>query len=310
MKRFNRWLAAAAILLTGVAVPAGGMAETLQPFVLGSTTQGADLKSKVAETREALSAAGFTVLGEYSPNDKATAIVVTSDALQRAATQSKRGAYGAVARVGVTQAGDAVQVAYINPVYMQHAYRMEADLSGVAAKLAEALGADRSFGSEDGMEVDDLRDYRYMFGMEYFDDPYELGEFPSHEAAVEAVEKGLASAKAGVAKVYRLDLPGEQTLFGVSLSAGPSGDQYRDDNFQMGVVDFGDLKKTAYLPYEILVNGKEVEALHMRFRMAVFFPDLSMMGDNSFMEVRPSPGAIEDAFQKTLGTKKESFIDD
>jgi hypothetical protein len=236
-------------------------------------------------------------------------IVVTSDELKAAAGKTKRGGYGAVARIGITRVGDQLQVAYVNPVYIQNAYRMDADLSGVADKLAKALGSKQTFGSEDGLKPKALRKYHYMFGMEYFDDPYELGEFASHEQAVEAIEKGLAEKRGGVSKVYRLDLPGDVTLFGVSLSAGPSNDKYRDDTFQMGVVDFRDLKGTAYLPYEILVRGKEVEALHMRFRMAVHFPDLSMMGDHSFMRVKSSPPAIEKALLEVTGKGKKKDDD-
>jgi hypothetical protein len=35
----------------------------------------------------------------------------------------------------------------------------------------------------------------------------------------------------------------------------------------------------------------------MRFRMAVHFPDLSMMGKHSFMTLMPSPKAIEKALK-------------
>ncbi len=301
------YMVVALALLLGAGSVAADQA--LKPFVLGSRSSG-DLMAKVEETKKALEGQGFEVIGEYSPYDNAYVIVVTNDALKQAAGKTKRGAYGAVIHVGVTKVGDEVQVSYVNPLYMQNAYRMKADLSGVSDQLAKALGAEQSFGSEKGLKPKELRKYHYMFGMEYFDDPYELGEFPSHEAAVAAVEKGLAAHRGGVSKVYRLDLPGGKTLFGISMSAGPKNDQYRDEKFQMGVVDFQPLKGTAYLPYEVLVNGNEVEALHMRFRMAVFFPDLSMMGDHSFMKVKSSPGAIEKALHELVGTTKETDEDD
>ena len=56
----------------------------------------------------------------------------------------------------------------------------------------------------------------------------------------------------------------------------------------------------AYFPYEILVRGTEVEALHMRFRMAVHFPDLNMMGEHGFTKLMASPGATEDALEALL----------
>jgi hypothetical protein len=294
-------MGAAAVMLLLAQVGMVGAADKLKPFVLGSVSSGGHIKAKAEEVKGALAGQGFTLVGEYAPYDNAYVIVATSDALKAAAGKTKRGGYGAVVRIGITQVGDQIQVAYVNPVYIQNAYRMDADLSGVADKLAEALGNKQAFGSEDGLKPKALRKYHYMIGMEYFVDPYELGEFASHEQAVKAIEKGLAEKRGGVSKVYRLDLPGDVTLFGVSMSAGPSNDKYRDDTFQMGVVDFKDLKGTAYLPYEILVRGNEVEALHMRFRMAVHFPDLSMMGDNSFMRVKASPPAIEKALLEVTG---------
>ena len=52
----------------------------------------------------------------------------------------------------------------------------------------------------------------------------------------------------------------------------------------------------------MLVRGQEVEALHMRFRMAVHFPDLSMMGAHGFTKLMASPGATEDALESLVAT--------
>ena len=71
----------------------------------------------------------------------------------------------------------------------------------------------------------------------------------------------------------------------------------------MSIVDFEGCKKRAYFPYEVLVDGKNVEALHMRFRMAVHFPNLSMMGSHGFTKLISAPGAIEKALEKMVGTE-------
>ena len=138
--------------------------------------------------------------------------------------------------------------------------------------------------------------------MEYFDEPYELASYDSYEEAVAAVEKGLAAKAGGASKVYRIDIPGKkQTLFGVAMSGEATGNKYMDDNFIMSEIDFKEVRSTAHLPYDILVTGDEVEALHARFRIAINFPDLSMMGSNSFMNIMPSPDAIRDALTTTAG---------
>jgi hypothetical protein len=75
----------------------------------------------------------------------------------------------------------------------------------------------------------------------------------------------------------------------------------------MSEIDFKDVRSTAHLPYDILVTGDEVEALHARFRIAINFPDLSMMGANSFMNIMPSPDAIKATLTKVAGGKEEEF---
>jgi hypothetical protein len=73
-----------------------------------------------------------------------------------------------------------------------------------------------------------------------------------------------------------------------------------DDRFIMSEIDFRDVKSTAHLPYEVLVSDNKVYALYARFRIAIDFPDLSMMGKNSFMNIMKTPEAIREALQKTV----------
>ncbi|HHJ13198.1 MAG TPA: hypothetical protein ENJ79_02315 [Gammaproteobacteria bacterium] len=289
------------LLLFGVMFAAPGgtaqAAERFKPFVLAFRGN-ADFDAKVSEVRRNLEAAGFRVVGEYTPYenvhvDKAHVIIVTSEELIKAAGMSKMGGFAAPWRISITKVGDEVQVAYPNPVYIANAYRMKTDLANVQDALRRALGAIETYGSKKGLTARKLRKYHYTFGMEYFTDPYELAEYGSHQEAVEALEKNLAAGIGGVTKVYRLDLPNGQTVFGVARKAGEKNpDEHMDDAWIMGNVDFEALKTTAYLPYEILVDGNKVVALHMRFRMALHRPDLKMMGKNSFMNIMPSPKAV------------------
>jgi hypothetical protein len=186
-----------------------------------------------------------------------------------------------------------VQVAYTNPRYMAAAYRMKADLSPVAAKLAAALGAVEEFGSKDGKRAKDLKGYHYMIGMPYFDDPWKLATFPSHGEALAAVEAGLAAGRGGTKAVYRIAVSGDETVFGIALSEGCGADAH-----VMKEIDFKPLRSTGHLPYELLVSRGEVYALHAKFRIAVNFTDLKMMGDHSFMRIRCAPDSIEGALKQ------------
>jgi len=275
----------------------------LKPFVLGSRGPGA-VAEKTAGVKAALLAQGFTIAGEYQPYPEAVVLVATGDELKSNAAKSEHGGFGAAVRVSITSVKDEVQVAYTNPVYMANAYRMQGDLAGVAAKLASALGKQEEFGAK-GMKAKKLRSYHYMFGMEYFDEPSVLAEYGSFEEAAAYVETGLAAGRGGVTKVYRIDIPEKkEAVFGVAMKAATEADKNMDDKYIMREIDFKEIRSTAHLPYEILVSGNKVYALYARFRIAVSFPDLSMMGSNSFMNIMKSPEAIRKALVQAAGGKK------
>ena len=210
------FIVAAMLSMTTMVLNAAG---EMKPFVLASMATGV-VADKVAEVKKSLTSNGFEVIGEYSPYETAHIIIVTNDALKKAAASHERSGYVAGQRVAITKVGDQVQITYTNPAYMAAAYHVKADLSSVTAALSTALGSIKEYGPDAGLEADGIADYHYTFGMEYFDEPYSLAEYDSYEQAVAAVEKGLAATAGGASKVYRIDVPGtKQTLFGVALSS-------------------------------------------------------------------------------------------
>jgi len=156
------------------------------------------------------------------------------------------------------------------------------------------------------LTIAQLRKYHYAFGMEYFNEDNEFAKYGSHDEAVKAVEAGLAAGKQGVTKVYRVDVAGKkEVLFGVAMK-GAGDSKIMDDAYIMNEIDFKDVKSAAHLPYDILVADNKVFAQYARFRIAVSFPDLSMMGANSFMNIMKSPEAIREALSLTVGGKKDA----
>lgn len=293
----------AALLALIHALPVYADDVLLKPFILATTPAG-NMEAVVATVKTTLMAQGFEEAGSYSPYSGATIIIVTSPELKAVAAKSELGGFGATLRVAVTEVKGKLQVSYTNPVYMANAYRMADDLKSIAAKLEAALGKGQEFGAK-GLTAKKLRKYHYTFGMEYFNDPSVLAEYGSHEQAVQAVEAGLAAAKAGVTKVYRVDVPGKQeVVFGVAMKAPSEKNKSMDDKYIMSEIDFRDIKSTAHLPYEMLVSGNKAYALYARFRIATSFPDLSMMGSNSFMNIMSSPEAIRKALVQVAGGKE------
>ena len=268
----------------------------LKPYNMASQNSGS-MEEVAKSTASALSSGGFTVVGTLQPYAGATVIAVTNDALKKAAAKTDFGGYGAVIRVAVTKVGDKIQVSYVNPAWMAASFRMKSDLSAVNKQLASALGGGTPYGAENpGWKADQLDEFHFTVFMPYFDDPFELAEHDSYDAAIKAVEAGLAAGKGGTAKVFRVDIPGKkQTLFGVGLTkaSGVAGDEHI-----MKLIDGADMKQTAHLPYSMLVSEGNVYALHAKFSIANAFPDLDM---GTFFKINDAPDAIEAALKKAAG---------
>ena len=279
-------LACASIIAAGTAASAKD--EVLYPYVLATENAGA-LADVAAQTRSALTQAGFEVAGEYAVSAAAHVIVITSDALRTAAAKTPDGGFGAVLRVSVTQAGDTIQVAYTNPAWMANVYRLAAESEGVAAALEKALGRREEFGSKSGYTAKNLRSYHYMMFMPYFNEQVVLGTFASSAEAAAKLEAGLGASREAKL-IYRIDVPGtEQIVFGIAILAGEGADAT-----VMKITDTAARRRTAHLPYEVLVAGGRVVMLHGKFRIAQSFPDLTM---GTFMKISGAP----DGIAKVLG---------
>lgn len=286
-------LLAVAAVVAVLAFHKPAMAEgEMMPFVLASKGAGT-VADASADVTAKLTAAGFEVVGTYAPYPTANIIIVTNASLKATAAKSEFGGYGIAQRVAITDHNGEIQVSYTNPTYMAAAYRMDGDLADVRGMLKSALGDQGEYGPPEGMTAKQLNGYHYMFLMPYFDDPNILGSAKSHQEMVDRVEANLAQSVSGITKVFRIDVPGkEETVFGIAMK---SDQQDQDDAWIMNEIDFKDVRSTAHLPVEILVSGKKAYALSARFRIAINFPDLSMAGDNSFMNIMSSPVSIQRA---------------
>ncbi|MCK4854935.1 MAG: hypothetical protein KAT31_11750 [Bacteroidales bacterium] len=280
-------------------------AQVLSPYTLGATSD-KGLKESAALVKEKLKANGFQILGEYAPaEDKARwLIVITSESLLYAA--GKTGGltgFAAALRVALTRESGRVLISYTTPEYWLNAYyRDDFDavktlldpLSGKLEKVMQESGtyAGTAFGSEKGLDVDDLRSYKYMMGMPKFHETKELGDFASYKEAIDKVESSLLKGVPDVTKVYSIEIPGKELkLYGFAL-----GGEKGESHF-LPIVDVSKPKHTAFLPYEFLVMGNEVHMLHGRFRIALSFPDLKM---GTFTKIMSSPGDIKDLLETVV----------
>jgi hypothetical protein len=293
------WLAVSAIVLLARPVYAAESVPQIKPYMLLAKAP-STIETVTPRLRVRLQNANFRIVGEYAPYPGAYLIAVTSDYLLAAARKSKYGGMGAVMKIGLVQVGKDVQVMANNPEYFGIAYHMKDNLATVKKSL-QSIGFIKDFGGK-GLSKKALKDYNYTFGLEKFSDFYELATHSSYSDAVEKVEAGLRKRYMGISKVYRVDIPGkQQTVFGISLNSDVKAHPFMNDKYLMDIMDFRPLKRLPYLPYEILVNGKQVLAPHAHFRLAVYFPDLPMFGIHGFGRLMDLPYQFEEFFTKLVG---------
>lgn len=290
--KLSQWLLVFLLSSTGIGI---AQAEALKPFVLAESVTG-DASAIVAKTKAKLLANGFQIVGAYQPYPEATVICATNAELRGVAAKARdtNGGFGVAQRISVTTVDGKVEVAYANPKYLGVAYGL-GELPRTTAALKAALGAQFEFGS-DGIEEARLKpgEYRYSFGMPYFHHTDLFATYPNYAKAVAAVEKGLAEKRGGTVKVYRIDLPDEISVFGVGIVSGDGVDSGTKDTDTeiMRTIDVKNPRSTAYLPYELMVKNGQVISLRARYRIAVNFPDLKMVGKNSFGKIMSAPNGI------------------
>lgn len=270
-----------------------GQTDDLQPY-LEYAYQGTDIEAASEDIAGRIEAAGLRFLGRYAPADDPgrMIIVVTGDDLISAvAASAPTTGFALAMRVAITRQDGQLVLSSQNPPYWGNAYFQDGypavagRIEAFAATLAGALGGSgMGFGSAEDLSDKDLRRYHYMFGMPYFKDMVKLAKFPSFDEAVAAIEANLAASQVA-SKVFQVQVPDKTVrLYGIAL-----GGERGESRF-VPIIDFGERKHTAFLPYGLLVMDGEVVMLHGRFRIALSFPDLTM---GTFSKIMATPGDIK-----------------
>ncbi len=287
----RRWLLACLLGLHSLT------AWAIAPYIAGDRVPAGEWPVVAAEVEKKLSAAGFQVLGRYAPKGLPMyGVVVATDPgmLDRIREFGGMAIVAAPIRVGFTTDG---AVSYTNPDYWYRAFlrtrfsQAEAAARAVQLRLAQTLGAGPGFGGDE--TAADLPRYRYLVGMERFDDKKNLlAKHASFEAALKTVEDNLARGLAGTSKVYEVVLPERKiAVIGVAMNSPANGDAAMLN--KIGAQD-----RIAGYPYEIFVLDREVHAFYARYRIALAFPDLGM---GTFMRIVYAPEEIRTTLKTVAG---------
>ncbi len=265
---------------------------------------------KVGETSETISVVSdkiinalqnnsFTILGTYNPSGKSNLKVIAFTRTDIKNTVIKivdRGALAAVFKVGLVQKNGKVTISYTNPDYLLRAYlrdnyitfkrtfqKFNSDLKSTFSTIGNEF---TPFGGT--VKADKLKKYHYKIFMPYFTDPVTLNEYSSFEEGLKIIEDNLKAKKGNTVQVYKLIYNKEKVaVFGVGLQSKEDGESYF-------LPKIGE-DHAAAMPYEIILQGNKSTMLHGKYRIALFWPELTM---GTFMKIMSTPGDIEDTLEK------------
>jgi len=272
-------------------------AQDVAPYIkVGETTNSMQQISEAVIN--ALKTNSFTILGNYHPEGKNTlqVIVFTRTNLKNTVVKvSDRGALGAAFKVGLVQKDGKITISYTNPNYFLHAYMQNnyvtfkntfQKFTAVVKTALASLGNEfKPFGG--AINVNKIKKYHYKIMMPYFTDPVELNEFTSFNEGLNTIEHNLKTHKGNTVLVYKIVYPEQKVaVFGIGLQSKEDGESYF-------LPKIGE-ENIAAMPYEIILQGKEVSMLHGKYRLALSWPELTM---GTFMQIMSTPGDIEDTLE-------------
>lgn len=274
--------------------------EELSPYFQIAQLDG-NIEEAVFEINSTIQSGGFKLVGEYHPAENPGLAVVcfTSQELKDLSLQFKdRGALASVLKAALVEENGKITLSILNPEYTFLAYwggqlngqeKELKEMSDKVIKLFSHYGKPQPYGGF--VKRKNLPEYHYMMTMPYFDEPVELNEYNSFEEGVEMIRKNLDAKVGNTIKVYEQSFIGKDIMvFGIGLYDKETG----EGNF-LPVVGEGHI---ANLPYEIILEGKQATMLHGKYRIAIYWPELTM---GTFMKISSTPGEIEETMIKVAG---------
>ncbi len=291
MKKWMIWLS----VFVGLAISSTAQ-EELSPY-MGVSTSGeiVDVSKKV---EGAIQEGGFEIVGNYqvAGNHNLQVICFTRGDLKKTSSfYEDRGALASVLKIGIRKDSDKIEVSILNPVYMFYAYfgedykdqapalkKIDQDAKNI---IINSFGAITPFGG--GLEIEELKEYHYKVMMPYFDDPEDLEEYDSFDEGLAFIRKKIAASGKDIQLVYELVIPEKQmAVFGIGMLNPEIGEE--------SYLPIIGERHIAAMPYEIILQGTDATMLHGKYRLALYWPELSM---GEFMKIMSTPGDIEDVME-------------
>jgi hypothetical protein len=271
--------------------------QDVSPYIkVGETTETIQVVS--AKVAEALKTNSFSIIGGYHPEGKTSLSVLVftrTDIKNTVVKVTDRGALAAAFKVGFVRKNGKTVISYTNPEYLLRAYLREnytiyrsvfEKFSSDVKKALAGIGNDFTpFGG--AVSATELKKYHYKIMMPYFTDPITLNEYTSFEEGLKTIEENLKAHKGKTVQVYKIVYKSKKiAVFGVGLKS-------QEDGEAVFLPKIGE-NHIAAMPYEIILQGNKVTMLHGKYRIALFWPELTM---GTFMKIMSTPGDIEDTLE-------------
>lgn len=257
-----------------------------------------NIQNTAEKVKSALQEKGFEVIGAYNPENKSSFMVIVFSRKDLQTTVLKvndRGALAAALKVGLNANGNTTIISYLNPPYLFNAYlrsdypkhksALQIVTNDVKSALSSLGNENKPFGGS--VAESKLRNYQYTTFMPYFTKPVTLKKFSSFEEGVKTIEKNLAAKKGNTKLVYKLKFAADKVaVYGVGLLDKEDGEGY--------FLPIIGEDQIAAMPYELILQGNTATMLHGRYRLAVSWPELTMV---TFSKIMSTPGNIEDTLE-------------
>ncbi len=257
-----------------------------------------NLTTTATNVKQVITDGGYNVIGEYHPGDNENLYVIcfTNKQLSNLSLEFKEmGALASVLKVGIIIKNGKTTLTFLNPEYMFLAYwgkqldGQQAELTNLSNDIKDmfsSMGTLSVFGGS--LTKDDLVGYHYKVMMPYFDDPDGLEDFDSFEEGLKIIRENLKKGKGNTVKVYEQVFADKKVaVFGVGLLDKEEGEAHF-----LPIVGENHI---ANLPYEIILQDDEASMLAGKYRIALYWPELTM---GTFMKIMSTPGDIEDVMEE------------
>lgn len=246
--------------------------ELIQPFVLVETYD-ADyklfsLKSVYNKYKKKIDDSPFKMVDINRIDLNHVVFIFSNNKLNKIVSKERFGGFAATMKLSISKVGNEIQVSYINPTYLSHAYQFKkTDLKNFKDMLTKHIGFNSYFGKE--IATEELRKRLVMSkgkgtGKISFVD---IKNGKSRNRVVRTIEKKLKETES-YSLLYKINLKNKrQTVLGIKMKS--KFDPLLNDAKLLSLFD-SEISSASSIPIEIVVDGHSPIVIDPIIRHSMF----------------------------------------